>query len=156
MLCLLLKRKAHYPEAEELFYGDLRFDIYSGVLSKGKDKNEEILDISSSPKIKVSFVNDQSGYAFAMEGAGIAVDLPLSFIKKELSEGSLIPVLKGWRRKPWSRNLIFSSNNVNWSELKTFIKWFQLQERIDSYKRWKEIYELLAVPKEAYLEEYCG
>lgn len=101
-------------------------------------------------KVTTKFVGDQSGYIFALSGEGIAVDLPLSFIKRDLMGGSLVPVLKGWKRKPWSRNLVVHNENSHWEELHTFARWFQLHERIDSHQRWNEMYQFCEVPEEAY------
>lgn len=147
---LLLKRKPFYPEAEELVYGDSIYDFYTGHLRSLKDKANRRSSSKGSGKITTKFVGDQNGYISALSGEGIAVDLPLSFVKRDLIDGSLVPVLKGWKRKPWSRNLVLHRENSHWDELQTFARWFQLHERIDSHQRWHEMYQFCEVPEEAY------
>lgn len=147
---LLLKRKPFYPEAEDLVYGNLIYDFYTGQLRKLKDNKEGAFGKKGAGKVTTKFVGDQNGYISALSGEGIAVDLPLSFIKRDLMGGSLVPVLKGWKRKPWSRNLVVHKENSHWEELHTFARWFQLHERIDSHQRWNEMYQFCEVPGEAY------
>lgn len=147
---LLLKRKPFYPEAEDLVYGNLIYDFYTGQLRKLKDNKEGAFGKKGAGKVTTKFVGDQNGYISALSGEGIAVDLPLSFIKRDLMGGSLVPVLKGWKRKPWSRNLVVHKENSHWEELHTFACWFQLHERIDSHQRWNEMYQFCEVPGEAY------
>ena len=147
---LLLKRKPFYPEAEDLVYGDFIYDFYTGQLRKLKGIKEGASCKKGAGKVTTKFVGDQSGYISALSGEGIAVDLPLSFIKRDLMGGSLVPVLKGWKRKPWSRNLVVHNENSHWEELHTFARWFQLHERIDSHQRWNEMYQFCEVPEEAY------
>lgn len=149
---LLLKRKEFYPEAEALYFKNQTYDLFSGhwyeQLNNGKILS--LNKVNSPGKIEKVYVGDQNGYIGAKTGTGIAVDLPLSFIEKELLSGELVPVLKGWRRKPWIRNLVSRKDNSEWPELQTFIKWFKANEAGEARRRWTSIYRELSVPREAY------
>lgn len=149
---LLLKRKEFYPEAEVLHFKDQTYDLTSGHwYEQSRDGEIRSLNKEITPgSIEKVYVGDQNGYIGAKTGAGIAVDLPLSFIEKELASGELIAVLKGWRRKPWRRNLVSLKTNSEWKELQTFIHWFRDNEAKEARRRWSSIYHRLDVPREAY------
>lgn len=71
-------------------------------------------------------------------------------LKRNFSQENSFPFLKGWRRKPWIRNLVSRKDNSEWPELQTFIKWFKANEAGEARRRWTSIYRELSVPREAY------
>ena len=78
-------------------------------------------------------------------GEGIAVDLPGSFIQSDIDKGILKPVLLGWHRKPWIKN-IFIRRSEKRKEVIDFAEWFMQQESEDSSRRWKLAYIKNRIP----------
>lgn len=46
-----------------------------------------------------------------LDGRGISIDLPISMFVKELEEGSLVPILRHWRREPWEYSVIYAKSS---------------------------------------------
>lgn len=144
---LLLKRKNFYPEAEVLCNGDDIFDLSTATHFHLNNLTGKIDVISSSKtSLKKLFYGDQPAYIAVLEGHGIAVDMPLSFVETDLKEGRLVPVLPNWHRNPWQRNIAFHKDNLEWKELQEFVSWFQEKERVDAKRRWQKVYSQFNVP----------
>lgn len=145
---LLLKRKDRYPEAESLYCGSEVFDLITLDHYRHDDELGAVL-ISrgrDGAKIEKRYFGDQGSYVAALDGLGIAVDLPLSFVETALLERRLVPVLAGWHRAPWRRNLVSHRDSIDNAELQAFIAWFQKREGEDSCNRWMRLYERMGVP----------
>ena len=145
---LLLKRKDRYPEAETLYFGNEVFDLITLDHYRHDDERGVVL-ISrgrEGAKIEKRYFGDQGSYVAALDGLGIAVDLPLSFVEAALLDRRLVPVLPGWHRMPWRRNLVSHRDSIGNAELQQFIAWFQKREGEDSCNRWMRLYERMGVP----------
>ncbi|MBM6705268.1 hypothetical protein H6A60_12420, partial [Sutterella massiliensis] len=85
---LLLKRKDRYPEAESLYCGSEVFDLITLDHYRHDDELGAV-PISrgrGGAKIEKRYFGDQGSYVAALDGLGIAVDLPLSFVETALLE----------------------------------------------------------------------
>lgn len=148
---LILRRMDFYPECRTLFKGTLCFDLDRLELFEENGKDRKILrrfDTGQLTHFKKLYSSDYSSYVAALNGEGIAVDLPVSFLEERLRNGSLVPVLPGWHRSPWIKSLVFSSSAPRDSLVREFAEWYQEKELKDSVKRWTSCFSRYGIPIE--------
>lgn len=143
---LILRKKDFYPECRRLFNKDLVFDLDS--LTLRREGEDHILKKFSADNLKIKriYSSDYSSFASVLDSAGIAVDIPVSFLEEKLNNGELIPVLTDWHRAPWKKNIVYRSSVKRNSPIEKFARWYRDVERIDAEKRWKSIFKKFSVP----------
>lgn len=143
---LILRKKDFYPECRKLFNKDLVFDLDSLTLKRTGE--EQVLKQFSPDKLKIKriYSSDYSSFASVLDSAGIAVDIPVSFLEEKLNNGELIPVLTDWHRAPWKKNIVYRSSIKQNSQIEKFAHWYREIELVDAEKRWKSIFKKFSVP----------
>lgn len=149
---LILRRKDFYPECKMLFNDKLCFDLESYELfelnEEGSRKIIKKFEETKLSNFKKLYSSDYSSYVAALNGEGISIDLPVSFLEERLKNGSLVPVLPGWHRSPWNKYLVFSSGAGPNSSIRKFAEWYKEKELKDSVKRWTTCFSLYGIPIE--------
>lgn len=148
---LIFRRKDFYPECHMLFNRNLRFDIDTLELfeetTDGK-KTIKQFEANKAKNFKKIYSSDYSSYVSALNGEGIGVDLPVSFLEDRLKDKTLVPILPGWHRSPWIKSLVYSSNVKTNSPVHIFAHWYREKELRDSVKRWTRCFARYGIPIE--------
>lgn len=146
---LLLTRKDGVVDPEVIYSGSEAFDLntfkHTKVDSEGNTKTlySPREPIGANPNIQ--YGNDYSSYISALEGQGIAIDLPLSFVGDRLLGKELVPVLPRWHRKRWRKFMVYKKESAGYEEVDHFARWYQAVETEDSQMRWKYFYNYFKV-----------
>lgn len=70
---------------------------------------------------------------------GITPDLYLGHIIKELREGRIVPVMKGWERQNWNMHILARKDQyIEDSEIRNFMNWFSQIENRNCVERIME------------------
>lgn len=56
-------------------------------------------------------------------GRGITIDLPISMAVDELREGTLVPILPGWTREPWTYHAFYLKNTPRTNRIEPIALW---------------------------------
>lgn len=147
---LLIENRIDIPETTELFNGDESFNlntlVHTLVSAFGKRIEKPVSPSSRGKVIQKIRNSDYTNYLWALKGAGIAVDLPLSFIRSALADKRLVPVLPGWHRKTWKKHLAINLTRADSPLLAGFIDFFQAKEKKDAQQRWRNVYLQFGIP----------
>ena len=80
----------------------------------------------------------------AVNGFGIVFDLPVEFMCRQIIDGRLVQVLKGWHRRPFQRSILIAKDAANRRpQLRQFAEWLADREREESFKRELQIFAVL-------------
>ncbi len=102
---LLLKTVAHDP-TEVLYHNDGRFSVI---------RWKNIFNTHDQMSLKQLLLSHQ----------GITVDLYAGHVIEELQNGTVVPILEGWEREPWTMCLITRLEDEHTSpRLHAFAEWF--------------------------------
>lgn len=134
---LLLRKTQSYPRGLALFNEPKKFDLITGQISQ-KDGTTASLSPTAGKWSPPHFLfrEGMAQLNSALMGKGIAVDLPLSFVERELKEKKLSVVLDGWHREIWNTSLFTHIENTSRPELMEFIRFFK--ERIIEMRKGKK------------------
>lgn len=70
-----------------------------------------------------------------LEHHGITVDLSTVHASEELRTGKIVPILKGWKRRPWYMCVVNRrEDEVNSPQLRNFVRWLAERTREDFQK----------------------
>ena len=92
---------------------------------------------------KVWYLDNHIALRAAIEGKGIALDLPFSLTEGAIKNGSLIPTLNGWHRQCWHYSLVCKYETLHkYSNLGNFMEWFALHLQNFENLQWRSGYKL--------------
>lgn len=92
-------------------------------------------------------VENETALAAALEGTGIALDLPLYRTIGHLKSGELVPVLNGWHRQCWHYTLACTHAFLREQPaIGNFLEWLALCLSVDEQTIWKDAYQSLGLP----------
>ena len=129
-----------YPKATMLFSEMEAYSLETGRRAKlpAGEKEARVRNASqgpSNPRLRDADV--LSCYQAAVNGDGIAVDLPLRLLESDLKTGRLSAVLPHWRRLLFHNTLVVSKAIARSPARLAFLQWFAGQERRHGLARWK-------------------
>lgn len=129
-----------YPKATMLFSETEAYSLETGRRAKlpAGEKEARVRNASqgpSNPRLRDADV--LSCYQAAVNGDGIAVDLPLRLLESDLKTGRLVAVLPHWRRLLFHNTLVVSKAIARSPARLAFLQWFAGQERRHGLARWK-------------------
>ena len=95
---------------------------------------------------KVWYLDNHIALRAAIEGKGIALDLPFSLTEGAIKDGSLVPTLNGWHRQCWHYSLVCKYETLHkYSNLGNFMEWFALRLQNFENLQWRSGYKLCHV-----------
>lgn len=144
-----------YPKATMLFSESAAYSLETGRIeplpaseAEARERNAAMLPLN--PRMREA--NVLTCYQAAVNGDGIAVDLPLRLLEDDLRAGRLAVVLPHWHRL-LLHNVIVVSKAVRRSPARmAFLERFAEEERRHGLGRWKKWCGIFGVDARAVLE----
>lgn len=144
-----------YPKATMLFSEIEAYSLETGKteplpVSEAEARERNATELARNPRIREA--NVLSCYQAAVNGDGIAVDLPLRLLEDDLRTGRLVVVLPHWRRL-LLHNVIVVSKAIRRSPARmAFLERFAEEERCHGLGRWEKWCGVFGVDAQAVLE----
>lgn len=116
----------------------LQRDTLGYPITKGLWKHQYYRSIN--PK-KIWYMDNITALSAAIEGEGIALDVPLSMARSYIQAGKLTPSIGGWHRQCWHYSLVCSYSVLREiPALGNFIEWLMLKLQEAENNLWKTVY----------------
>lgn len=144
-----------YPKATMLFSESAAYSLETGKIeplpaSEAEARERNAAEFPFNPLIREA--NVLTCYQAAVNGDGIAVDLPLRLLEDDLRTGRLVAVLPHWRRLLF-HNVIAVSKAIRRSPARMdFLERFAEEERRHGLGRWEKWCGVFGVDARAVLE----
>lgn len=136
---IYLARNGRPTTPEELTeHITLQRDTIGYPITKGLWKHQYYRAIN--PK-KIWYMDNTTALSAAVEGEGIALDVPLSMARSYIQAGKLTPTVGGWHRQCWHYSLVCSYSVLQEiPALGNFIEWLMLKLQEAENNLWKTAY----------------
>ena len=81
-----------------------------------------------------------------LRGEGIAVDMDVGYVCKELASGQIIPVLAGWHREPWQESVCCQSTLKSDPLIREIMAAIVRCSTVSAFDRWPFWYKHFGLP----------